>query len=146
MPAELPEIPWLRDRRQAWVRFRQLIGVVVLLAAANQEIDLAHLKTSGGHIEIKLHFEETLQFQGKQVAVPTGILGELVVGENVAALLRLGHIVDANGRDLSEAKQHRGLEPAMARNDDAVAIDEDRVGPAECPDRSRDLAELPLRV
>ena len=119
MPAQLPEIPWLRDRRHGRVCFRQLISVVVLLVrAANQEINLAHLKTGGGYIEIKVHFEETLQFQGKQFAVPAGILGELVVGENVGALLRLGHIVDADGRDRIDAEQHRGLEPAMARNDD----------------------------
>ena len=50
----------------------------------------------------------------------------------------VGHAIDPEG--------HRRLEPSMARNDDTIAIDEDRIGPAEGADRGCNLTELFLRM
>ena len=40
----------------------------------------------------------------------------------------------------------RRQEPAVARNDAVVAVDQDRVGPAELADRGSDLRDLSINV
>ena len=60
-----------------------------------------------------------LQLDGEDLAIPAGLLGELVVGEDVGALLRLGQMLEPDARHGLEAELLRGFDAAVA-GDDAV--------------------------
>ena len=87
-----------------------------------------------------------LQFKSEQLAIPTGVLGEPVVSENIGALLRRGHILNADRGYAIDLEEPRRLQPAMARDNAAISVNQDRIRPAKESDRIRDLAELLLRM
>ena len=78
--------------------------------------------------------------------VPAGVERELVVGEDVGALLRLGEVGEFDHRHVGQPELARRQHPAVAGDDAVLAVDEDRVGPAELPDRAGDLRDLRVGV
>ena len=67
---------------------------------------------------------------------------ELVVGDDIGALLRRGHRFDADAGDLSHAKRPRSLDATMSGKDHVLAVDEDGTRKAESADAVRDLPQL----
>jgi hypothetical protein len=65
-----------------------------------------------------------------------------VVGEDVGPLLRLGEVLEPDRRHGVEAKHFGRLDPAMAGDDAAVLVDQDRIVEAERGDVCRDLGDL----
>ena len=75
--------------------------------------------------------------RGEQVLVPAGLEREFVVGEDVGALLVLGHVVEPQTEHLGHAEPLcRGHAP-VAGQDRSRLVDQHRVGEAELLDAGR---------
>ena len=93
MRAELPEIARLAHRRERKPASLDLIRRVVRVSSksTDQPVDLGGLEPRDGDVEIFLDKElgELGELGRQPFAVPSGIRGDLVVGEQQGALLRL---------------------------------------------------------
>ena len=78
----------------------------------------------------------------EQGLVPAGVQGELVVGEHVGALLGLAQAGKLDHRHRVKPELPGREQPAMAGDDAVLAVDQDRVGPAERLDGGGDLRDL----
>ena len=97
-------------------------------------------------VEFAVEFGDCSQLQREQIIVPTGQLGEPVVGNDVGPLLGLGHVFETKHGHPRHTEQLRRLDPAMTRNHPTALVDQNRVCEAEAPDTLRDLLDLFLRV
>jgi hypothetical protein len=143
--ADGPEVTRARDDGSVRVKAGRGvggIGPVLLLAAFDQEIDLGRLESDHGEIEVEVDLGEALQLDREEVFVPACILGESVVGDDVGPDLGLGKVFELEGGNRLEAELLRGADAAVAGDDGAVPIDQDRVREAEGLDRPGDLADL----
>ena len=73
-------------------------------------------------------------------------LGQAIVRQHIGAALGRRQMAELDGWHLGQAELTRGEQPAVAGNDAAVAIDQDRVGKAELADGRGDLGDLRLEV
>ena len=93
MRAELPEITRLAHRRKRKPVSLDVIRRVcrIVLKITDQLVDLDGLETGDGDVEVFLNEElgEFGEFDSQALAVPAGILGDFVVGDQQRPLLRL---------------------------------------------------------
>ena len=85
---------------------------------------------------------ELLQLEREQVAIPAGILGQLVVGDHVGADLLRSQMIEPQRWDSGHPQKLRGTQAAVACNHMVTRIDQHRVREPERLDRVRDLADL----
>ena len=76
--------------------------------------------------EIGAHRLEVGQFNLQQFHVPAGVQRELVVGDDIGALLRLAPAARDHHRNLSQAQLTRRQHPAMAGDQRAALVDQHR--------------------
>ena len=142
MAADLPEVAEPRDGRAAVTRRHNVVHVRLRLGLANQHVDLGHLEAGNRNVEIKIERREMLQFDPKDLAIPAGLLGELVVGEDVGALLSIAEMLKTQARYGSQTELLRGFHAAVASDDGPGPVDEDRIVKSESLDARRDLGNL----
>ncbi len=109
-----------------------------------QLLDLICLEA--GKAEVEPEGAEIGHLRRQHRIVPARIEGEPVVGEDVGALLRLAHVPELDHRHHVQLELPCRQEPAVAGHHAIVAVDEDRVGPAELEDRGGDLRDLSVGV
>ena len=93
MRAEQPQIAGLRDRQVRGPR-RLLLARIGL--GTEEGVELARLEAESTEIDAEVRQLACLQRQ--HLAVPAGPLGELVVGKDVGALLRLAEMAKLDHR------------------------------------------------
>ena len=142
MRAQEPKIarPGYRHHRRLGRLLLAGIGQLV----AEERIELERLEAQ--RAEIGAELRQLAELQGEQLAIPAGPLGELVVGQNVRPLLRLGEVAELDDRHRGEAELARCQHPAVAGDDAVLAIDQNRVGEAELADRAGDQRHLRFAV
>lgn len=113
-----------------------------LRAAADPEIDLGGLEADHLQVEVEVHLGQALQLDREQVLVPASKLGEAVVGDHEGADLGLGEVLELEGRDRLHPELLRGANSAVAGDDRAACVDQDRVREPEGLDRLSNLADL----
>jgi hypothetical protein len=124
---------------------RSLIGIRRgLLRLLEHEIDLG--EREAGDLDVEFQINKSLQLDGKQLAVPTGIEGQLVVGDDVGSALRRIEVGQAQRRNALHSQQLGGFHSAMPGDDLAVIADQHRIGEAEPLDAVGDLPDLLLGV
>jgi hypothetical protein len=106
------------------------------------KVDFSGREASEVNVEIDV--DEALQLDRQQLPVPSGVEGELVVGQHIGAPLSRAQMSQAHRRDAVQAEQLCGLDPAVAGNDLAVLSDQNWIGEAEPPDAVGDLPDLLL--
>ena len=94
----------------------------------------------------KSRSDQALELNGQNLLVPSGLLGELVVGQNVGALFRLAQMREPAGGHRIDTEQLGGFHAAMAGDDLLRVIDQDRIAQAELLDAACDLSDLSLRM
>src|ERR1700720_3389270 len=57
--------------------------------------------------------QQALQFDGEDLLVPTGFLGQPIVGQDVSPLLRCAQVGDLDGGDLGKSQKLGGLNPSV---------------------------------
>ena len=78
-------------------------------------------------LEIKIEVDERLQLDRQDLAVPAGVLRELVVGQDVGALVGFAEMREPHSWHHRHPDQLCGFGAAMSRNDLLVVIDQDRI-------------------
>ena len=147
MRAEQPEVTRFGDRHGR--RRGDGIGRVVVgrdIEALNAEVDLAHVEADRLKAEVQVQGREILQALREELIVPAGVLGQAVVGDHVRPSLGRAQVFEADRRHLGPAEQATGFEAAVAGDELAVAVDQDRHVEAEGLDAAGDLLNLALGV
>ena len=109
-------------------------------------VDLAGGEAGQRQVEVDVEHRQLAELELQEVEVPAGAERDLVVGDPERPPLRLREMRQHDRRHLGQADRLRRQQPAVAGDDPALGIDQDRVGEAELADRGGDLLELPLRV
>ena len=94
-----------------------------------QQIDLGEREAGDLHVEFQI--DEGLQFDREQLAVPAGVQGQLVVGDDIGPALRRIEVGQAKRRNALHPEKLGGFDPAMPGDDLVVIADQDRIGEAE---------------
>jgi hypothetical protein len=123
-------------------RFVDIAGVIA--RASQQPVDFRLVEAQQSEVYVLL--PERNEFGRQQLLVPARIEGNLIVSDDVGPPLSGRQVIKDDHRDSIEAKLTRGQQPAMAGNDAALPIDQDRIGPAELDNRGRDLRNLVVVV
>jgi hypothetical protein len=94
MATKEPQITGLSDRRKRG-RLRHLIFRPARLTARlppllQDEVDLRHVEP--GQFDIDVEFDQALQFNRQQLLIPAGLLGELVVGQDIGAFVGIAQV------------------------------------------------------
>jgi hypothetical protein len=92
------------------------------------------------------HAPQVGQLDPQQRLVPAGVQRQLVVREDVGALLRLGPAAGDHHRHLGDAELARRHHAAMAGDQPAALVHQDRCGPAPLADAGGDLRHLRVGV
>src|SRR5271157_4779088 len=98
MPTQQPQIAGLAHCR---LRAIDVAALIRLAAARNvrhtyEKIDFRGLEARDGQVEVYVELGDVVELEREQFVVPAGVLGEFVVGQNVSALLRFGHVGQAD--------------------------------------------------
>ena len=121
MPAEEPDIATPGDSFAGLDQGRDLVLTSVLRIRRGfprllqQNVDLGQRKT--GNLDIKLKVDQPLQFDRQQLAVPAGVQGQLVVGQNIGPALGHTEMRQAQRRNGLPAQQLCGFHPAVPGDD-----------------------------
>ena len=77
---------------------------------------------------------QVAELERQQLRVPAGVQRQLVVGDDVGALLRLAQPGKLDDRHVCHAELAGRQQPPVSGDDAVLAVDQDRVGPAELAD------------
>src|SRR4051812_41596630 len=86
------------------------------------EIDLAGLKAGKLDLEVQAH--QRLQLDRKDLPVPSCLLSQTIVGQDIGPLFNVAEVPQLHGGHLLNPQQLCGRHPAMAGNDLALVVDE----------------------
>lgn len=147
MCADLPAVSGPRYRGQGAIDLGDSICFVRLVLAGDPEgkIDLGHLEAGDRHIEIRLD-GKLLQFQGKQLGVPSCLLSKSIIGDDISPDLYRAKVVDPDSRDVCHAKGRGSSNPRVAGYDTIRAVDQNGADKAKLLDAGGDLFDLPWRM
>ena len=136
-----PQIAWPRDRIGRWLG--SLVGVFILLRrAVEQAIQFSLVETEQSEVDILI--AERSQFGRQHLVVPSGVVGDPVVGDHQRAALRGRKVRKNDDRRFREAKLARREHTPMSRNDHAIIADQHGVHETKLRDRASDLRDLGL--
>ena len=137
-------LPGPRHRRARWSAARHLRDLVRVgqagICRASERRDLELVEAGQRQVEAKL--AKVAELEPEQLAVPAGVQRQLVVGDDLGSLLRFAQAGKLDHRHLAHPELAGRQHPAVAGDDAVLAIDQDRVGPAELADGGRDLRHL----
>lgn len=139
MLSQLPDLP-APDPWFAWHSGQSLI--VRIAAGGQQYVYLANRKTGQGKINVEVQGRQVCQFDPQDVQIPPGAQGNLVISQTKSALLCLRQSRQRDRWHLAEAEFPGSAETAMTSDDDAIRVDQNRVGESELADRSNNLFDL----
>ena len=94
------------------------------------------------NVEIEIKAGEVLQLDLQDLGIPAGLLGELVVGKDVGAFLRVIEMLEPDARHGLVTEQLGSFDAAVAGDDAAVLVDQHGVVEPERLDARRDLSDL----
>jgi len=86
--------------------FRAARRAVSLASILQDDVDFRHLEP--GQFDFDIEIDQTLQLDRQKLLVPAGLLGELVVGQDVGALIRLAQMREPAGRHRGDAEELGG--------------------------------------
>ena len=149
MVAEEPQVSAPRDGRLIVALFGQPVSRVFLCLfalAVDDEIDLGCCKAGDLEVEAGLDRAEMLKLDLQDLRVPAGVLGDLVVGQNVGLELLVGQMIDLDRRHFGPAERPRGFDSAVTRQNRVEIVDDDGIDEAELLNGGGDLMDLLLGV
>jgi len=89
-----PDIAGARDGRPQGGSRHGVRRVIVRLGTAKQEVDLGHFEAGDGNVEIEIEARQVLQFDRQDLAIPSGLLGKPIVGEDIGAPLCIIEVLE----------------------------------------------------
>ena len=148
MRPQLPQVAELRDGRAGRERRTGIgrIGDCLGGGRIEDEVDLGGLEAGQLEFEVELEPDEFGQLEGERLAVPTGILGQPVVGEAEGAQALRREMIDSDDRQAWQAEIFGGQPAAMACHHGVVGGGDDRHEEAERAQAGSDLRDLLVGV
>lgn len=151
MRTKPPDVSRPTAGRYIGVIRQEIVGRVAILLVCllgQNGVDLWNGEAAQRNIETALFSlaQQGGQLLRQKIAVPACVERQLVVGEDIGALLRCRHVIEADARHLGLAKQLGRFDPAMAGKDRSGLIDQHRIGKAEFGNAVGDLPDLLLRM
>lgn len=145
MPPQDPQIAaccyWLV--RGVW----HLIRVGQALSGPLCRLDRRYIvQLEARQLKVEVQIGQMPKFCRQQALVPAGILSQPVVGYHVGPLLGLVEAVELDAGHLGHSQLTGRHDPAVAGDDAVLAVYQDRVSPAELPNRGADLSDLGIAV
>ena len=144
MATEQPQISGLADRRTGCTFGRRIFRAVRsagrLARFLKDEVDLRHLEP--GQFDIDVELDQPLKFNRQQFLVPPGLLGELVVGQDVGALIGVAQMRQLACGYCVDAEELGGFHAAVAGDDLLGIVHQDRVAEPKLLDALCNLANL----
>jgi HEAT repeats/Armadillo/beta-catenin-like repeat len=107
---------------------------------------LAPLPTPALLLDERQEVDQLAQLNRQHFAIPTGLFGDLIVGDHIGPLLSLAEMVETDDRHVGHTLQARGLKTPMASKDHVAFVDDQRVQESKLPDAGGDLADLLSRM
>lgn len=123
MPTKNPEITGLRHC--CGLHFRNLVLTRIGGHRAKQLVQFARIKAQ--RFQIHSEVGEIADFERKQFSVPSSRFRQLIVGEQIGALLRLRQMGELDGRHGFNTKLLGRKNPPVAGNDAIFTVEEYRV-------------------
>jgi hypothetical protein len=144
MWADVPDIA----RSSYWIAgsFRGLLFVRtdrILLSGCEEFTKLVVREAEGFKTEVR---DEVLRAGGAAHRHPTGVQCELVVSDDVGALLHFAEVIQNDHRNLFEPQLPGGEKTPVAGNHACLGVHQNRVVKAEFRDAGCDLCNLGVRV
>ena len=122
--------PRTRHRPEPTTGFGQRFGHVVRIGQARSSCSAKSAASSSTSKPTSCEFAPIVpqigQFDPEQGLVPPGVERELVVGQHIGAALRLGPAARHDHGHFGQAQLAGGEQAAMASDDTAVLVDQDR--------------------
>ena len=97
-------------------------------------------------VQVEIKAFEILQFHYEQSFIPPGIQCEFVVGNDVGPFLSFGKVGKPNTRGFGDAKPIARQDAAVAGYNSTVAVNQNRIGPAEFAHAGDYLIDLFFRM
>jgi hypothetical protein len=150
MAVELPEVSGTSDGRGGLTENGHLIFRLggrrrgALARVVQDYLDLG--EGEAGELDIELDIDQGLQLDREHVAIPAGVLGELVVRDDVGPALSRAEVGQTKGWNALDSEELCGFDPAVTGDDLIVVADQHRVREPEALDAAGDLLDLLLRV
>src|SRR6266852_5488277 len=109
-----------------------------------QQINLGEREAGDLHTEFEI--DKGLQFDREHLAVPAGVQGELVVGDDIGPTLSCIEVGQAKRRNALYPEKLSSFDAAVPGDDLVIITDQDRVGETELLDAVGDLPDRLLGV
>jgi hypothetical protein len=140
MVAADPDIARLADHALRIGRLGHLVRVG--LARVAHRLDLG--RAEAGQQRVEAHRGKVGQLDPQQRLVPAAVFGQLIIGDQVGALLLVGPTASRHHRHLNQAQPLRSQHPPVPSYDQPGLIDQHRNRPAPLVDRRGNLSDLSL--
>ncbi|CAM3827112.1 hypothetical protein CADE109221_11800 [Castellaniella denitrificans] len=144
--AQRPDVAWAAHRNVGLRRCGIGVGGARgrSIQFSQQHLDLIVGETS--QAQVVVHVRQIPQLGGEHRLVPARVQRQLVIGDHVGAFLGVCQVAQAQARHFGHAQPGGGQDAAVARNDAALGVNQDRVRETELPDRRHDLGHLRIAV
>src|ERR1035437_1187558 len=143
--SEHPQITGSAHGRLRQVRYRVFIRQSRGGVLRREKLRQFHiLETEQAHVEVFIL--KSLDFDAKQLVIPASVFGQLVVGDDVRALLCFAQMIENDDRDFGESQLPRGKKTTVARDEASLRIHQNRIVKAELSDAGGDLGDLGVGV
>src|SRR5205085_2754817 len=125
-----------------WNQVLRSVGTVGvgLAELVDCEVHLCEAEASDRYVELEIN--QGLEFNGKNLSIPSRIECQLVVGQDVSAPLRVRQMRKSDRRHRFPAEELCSFNAAMACNDFATVGDKNGIGEAKTADARGDLFDL----
>ncbi len=148
MPAQLPQIARPTDRRSVDGYGKNIGGIRATTRRRREpfdpQIDFAHGEARGFEIEIELDRGEIAQNLAQELIVPARGLRKPIVGNAEGARLLCGQVLKADNGNVAQAQPPCRMDTAVAGEDFALPIGQDRHIEPKSFDAAGDLLDLPV--
>ena len=110
--------------------------------AVQQKVQFSSFVSGNFQIKVEIHLGQRLQFNRQNVAIPAGKLRQPIVGNDISPPFSLTEVRKFDHRHLGHAKLARCGDTAVASDDAARAVNQNRVRKTKLPDRCSNLRDL----
>ena len=146
MPPDHPHVAGTRHRVDG--RFRNLILARFVLPGESmvRQQDAKLLVGEPDQVQVEAVLLERGDFRAQHLFVPARVQRQLVVGNDQRPLLRRGQVRQHDDRDFLHPQLPGREKSGMPGDDDAVAVHQNGIRPAELADTGGYLSDLLVRM
>ncbi|MBK6403258.1 MAG: hypothetical protein IPF74_15770, partial [Rhodocyclaceae bacterium] len=121
MPPQHPHITQARHRQSR--RWRDGVRVGKASISCRRKHGVKLVPPEAGQADVVTHAIKLDHFELEHFLIPPGIQRQAVVGDHIGAALRVGHVTEANTRDITQPELTRTKHATVASDNSAISVD-----------------------